>query len=299
MARVKVALLQIGAEGVDQSANLEKGATWCRRAAEAGADIALFPEMWNIGYLGYGPDEAGADTAWTDRAIGEDDPFVKHFRGLARELDMAIALTYLARLTGLPGNAVALIDRHGEIRFTYSKVHTCCYEVPEVACEPGGTFHVCDLDTRAGPVKVGAMICYDREFPESARLLMLQGAELILTPNACSLTEYDSIRIHQFRARAFENMVAAAMTNYPAPDHDGHSIACGPDGAVIAEAGADEGMTVATFDLDAIRDWRATRYWGDAFRRPSVYAPLCDPAVAAPFVRTDLSGADLSRRRRH
>src|SRR4051794_38026705 len=66
------------------------------------------------------------------------------------------------------------------------------------------------------------MICYDREFPESARVLMLGGAELILTPNACGL---DADRLGQFRARAYENMVGVAMANYATPDptdDDGH-----------------------------------------------------------------------------
>ena len=77
---------------------------------------------------------------------------------------------------------------------------------------PGEAFPVATLDTAGGPVRVGVMICFDREFPESARALMLAGAELVLTPNACPLTDD---RIGQFRARALENMLAVAMVNYP------------------------------------------------------------------------------------
>lgn len=55
------------------------------------------------------------------------------------------------------------------------------------------------------------MICYDREFPESARVLMLKGAELILVPNACPI---DPARFHQLAARAYENMTGVAMANY-------------------------------------------------------------------------------------
>lgn len=66
------------------------------------------------------------------------------------------------------------------------------------------------------------MICYDREFPESARLLMLQGAELILVPNACPM---ELNRLAQLRARSFENMAAVATCNYPLgqPDCNGRS----------------------------------------------------------------------------
>jgi predicted amidohydrolase len=297
MNPLRVALLQMQPIGADQQANLEKGDRFCREAAANGADVALFPEMWNIGYQGFDRAAAGASQAWIDQAVAEDGPFVRHFAGLAGRLGMAIAVTYLARGPGLPRNAVSLFDRHGELSFTYSKVHTCCYETPEAVCAPGGGFVVRSVDTRAGPVHVGAMICYDREFPESARLLMLQGAELILTPNACKLMEYDGIRIHQFRSRAFENMVAGAMTNYPGPAHDGHSIACNPDGGIVVEAGEAEGLVMAEFDLDWVRAWRSDKYWGDAFRRPSKYAPLAENMAAPPFLRTDLYGAPLDLRR--
>ena len=85
---------------------------------------------------------------------------------------------------------------------TYAKVHTSDMKLTESNCTPGEDFYVCDLPVGNEKVKVGAMICFDREFPESARILMLKGAELVLTPNACSL---DEKRINQFQARAFEN----------------------------------------------------------------------------------------------
>ena len=72
---------------------------------------------------------------------------------------------------------------------------------------------------------MGAMICYDREFPESARVLMLKGAEVILIPNACNMSGF---RMNQLRVRAYENMVGIALTNYAAPQQDGHSVAFDP-----------------------------------------------------------------------
>ena len=87
---------------------------------------------------------------------------------------------------------------------------------------PGDDFYVAELDTACGPVQVGGMICYDREFPESARILMLKGAELILVPNACPM---EINRLSQLRARAYENMTAIATCNYPqtVPDCNGSS----------------------------------------------------------------------------
>ena len=171
---------------------------------------------------------------------------------------------------------------------TYAKVHTCQF-FAEGACTPGDGFHSCTLTTAAGDVQVGAMICYDREHPESARVLMLQGAEIILTPNACGLEQH---RLGQFKARAFENMLGLAMANYPKPHCNGHSIAVDPictgdHDIVIVEAGEEEGVFLAPFDLDAIRKYRAEKVWGNAYRKPRTYGALTSMEVQEPFVRAN------------
>ena len=209
---------------------------------------------------------------------------------------MAIAVTYLESWPGAPRNTMSLIDRRGEIVLTYAKVHTCDFD-REAALTPGDAFPVATIDSGKGDLRVGAMICYDREFPESARLLMLGGAELILVPNACELERH---RLGQFHARAFENMTAMAMTNYAAPQLNGHSIALngiafvGPENAdgntadmTIVEAGEDEGIYMAAFDMDAIREYRARETWGNAYRKPSTYGALVSPEIEPPFVRKD------------
>lgn len=182
---LRIALLQLSACGNDQEANLIKGEAFCRQAARMKAHIVLFPEMWNIGYTFFDPAQPGAREEWQAQAVGPDDPFVRHFKALAKELDLAITLTYLERWPGTPRNSVAVIDRYGQIVLTYAKVHTCAFDL-EAACTPGDDFYVADLETAGGTVRVGAMICFDREFPESARILMLKGAELILTPMPAS-----------------------------------------------------------------------------------------------------------------
>ncbi len=292
MSVVRIALLQMTGCGLDQEANRVKGDVLCRRAAALGADIALFPEMWNIGYVPCPRDEAGRKE-WQAQAVSLDDTFVTHFKELARELDVAIALTYLERWDDAPRNSVSLIDRHGKIAMTYAKVHTCDFSM-EAACTPGEEFFVCDLDTAKGDVRVGAMICFDREFPESARILMLKGAELILTPNACDLEEG---RIGQVRARAWENMIGIALANYAAPKNNGHSCAFDavsfekPDGkardTLIIEAGEDEGVYIAEFDMDRIRAYRERESWGNAYRKPRSYGLLTSDEVRPPFVRRD------------
>ena len=151
-------------------------------------------------------------TRWRSQAIARDGVFVSHFGALAAELGLAIAVTYLEAWPGGPRNTVTLFDRRGREALTYAKVHTCAFDWPESALTPGDGFPVAALDTAAGPLQVGAMICFDREFPETARILALDGAELILVPNACPMEDN---RTAQLRARAFENMVGVALANSP------------------------------------------------------------------------------------
>jgi N-carbamoylputrescine amidase len=290
MSMLNVALLQMASHGHDQSANAAKAEDFCRKAAALGADVAVFPEMWNVGYRFFDPREPGARERWAALAVDPEGDYAQRFRALARELNMAIALTYLERWPGAPRNTVTLIDRHGEPRLTYAKVHTCDWDV-ESALTPGDDFHVCALDTATGAVQVGAMICYDREFPESARILMLKGAEVILTPNACGLERH---RLDQFKTRAYENMLGVAMANYAAPQENGHSVAF--DGVAFdheghsrdmlaVEAGEAEGVYMARFDLDRLRAYRQSEVWGDAYRHPSRYNALTAADVRAPFAR--------------
>lgn len=288
MEPLKIALLQI-APCDSLNENLKKGVGACRKAREMGADIALFPEMFSNGYRIYGrPVEE-----WQAEAIPADGEFVRAFGKLAKELNMAIGITLLERYDGDPRNALVLFDRFGERRLSYSKVHTCDFDV-ERNLTPGEDFYVTELDTACGPVKVGAMICYDREFPESARILMLKGAELILTPNACPM---EINRLSQLRARAFENMLAVVTCNYPGtvPDCNGGSsafdgVAYLPDlegsrDTCILQAGEEEGIYIARLDLEQLRAYRACEAHGNAWRHPKKYGLLVEAKIEAPFIR--------------
>ncbi len=288
----QVALLQL-VPGKTPEENLRKGIACCRRAKQLGADLALFPEMWQIGYrFSADADELRA------KAVDRDGPFVTAFMRLAKELDMAVGITYLEKYEPAPRNTVTVIDRHGRCALTYAKVHTCDFG-EEKGLTPGDDFYVADLDTAAGRVKIGAMICYDREFPESARILMLKGAEVILVPNACPM---ELNRLAQLRTRAFENMLGIATANYAygQPDCNGHSSAF--DGVaygeirpgvveardtMIVEAGGEEGIYPATFPIDQMRDYRRREVHGNAYRHPAKYHMLVEETIEAPFIRPD------------
>src|SRR2546428_12595 len=124
---------------------------------------------------------AAAADVWLGEPVATDSAYVRHFQQLAARLEMAVAVTYLEAWEPAPRNTVSVIDRSGRLVHTYAKVHTCAFALPEAALTPGESFGTRVLDTAAGDVVIGTMICYDREVPESARAHMLGGAEVILT----------------------------------------------------------------------------------------------------------------------
>ncbi len=279
-----IALLQMAGHQHDVEANLKQGIEFCKQAQSMGADFALFPEMWNIGYHSYDPNDPDGLNEFKKLAITQDSEFFQSFVNCAKELEIGIGITYLEKYGDEMRNAISIIDKHGDILLTYTKVHTCVFFPMEGSCVAGDHWPVCDFPHDDGHIKIGSMICYDREFPESARSLMLNGAEIIVTPNCCGL---DHRRLDQFKTRAFENAVATAMTNYAAPTCNGHSIAFDAEGELIVDSGKQEQITLAQFDVEALRTYRKTTVWGNAFRRPEHYQQLCSNDRDEVFTRTD------------
>ena len=289
MEKLKIALLQMEPTGTPEG-NLQKGTEWCRSAKDQGADIALFPEMWSCGYSI--PEDI---EELKHMAVPTDGDFVNTFADLAKELDMAIGVTFLEKHDPLPRNTICLFDRKGNLQYSYAKVHTCDFG-DECRLDAGDDFYVTDLDTVKGNVRVGSMICYDREFPESARILMLKGAELLLVPNACPM---EINRLSQLRGRAYENMLAIATCNYSAgqPDCNGHSTVFdgvaylpelpGSRDTCILEAGDAEGIYIAELDLDMLRSYREHEVHGNAYRHPKKYGILLEEKIEYPFLRQD------------
>lgn len=290
IGNIKIALLQIAPCKTLQE-NLEKGIKYCKKAKDGGADIALFPEMWSNGYNIYDRPV----NEWKAEAIPVNSDFINTFGSLAKKLNMAIGITLLEQCENAPRNSLVLFDRSGERKLVYAKVHTCDFDV-EHNLTPGEDFYVTTLDTACGEVKVGAMICYDREFPESARILMLKGAELIFVPNACPM---EINRLSQLRARAYENMTAIATCNYPetVPDCNGGSsvfdgVAYLPElegsrDTCILQADGQEGIYMAELDLEQLRNYRKNEVHGNAYRHPKKYGLLVDTRIDEPFVRSD------------
>lgn len=185
-----------------------------------------------------------------------------------------------------PRNSALLIDKEGKIILKYDKVHTCDFS-DESCLESGDEFFVADF---CG-VNIGIMICYDREYPESARVLMMKGAEIILAPNDCGAMRP---RVQAMSTRAYENMTGVVMANPPG-DNWGCSCAFSPicwddDGNCIDNVilmGDDKSSTIyyATYDLKKLRHYRSTEMNGNTFRKVKAYGELLNNEVKEPFIR--------------
>ena len=274
--KIKIAMLQLLPEASIEQ-NLKKGLGACIEAKKLGADIALFPEMWSTGYK-ISLDQKELES----QSINKNSNFILSFKKLAQELNLAIGITFLETNNPKPLNSVIFFDKKGNEALHYSKVHTCDFDVEKVLSS-GDDFYVADLDLGFTKVKIGTMICFDREFPESARVLMLKGAEIILAPNACPM---EINRLSALRTRAYENMLAVCTCNYPAgqPDCNGHSTLFdgvawlreedGVRDMCVFEAPETEGIYLAEVDLDLLRNYRENEIMGWKYRKTKSYQIL-------------------------
>lgn len=294
----KIAHLQLLSKLDDLEYNAAKAARYCRTADSLGADLALLPEGFFMGFR-------TVDTGQKEYSITKDHPFVKQFAKLASELDMAITFPFSEKEDGKIYNSVLLIDRFGKIVLTYRKVHLWELGGPNAAVTPGTTFNVCELNTKIGIIKIGAMICSDYYFPESARILMLNGAEIVIVPNSAPINEHV---LTMLKARAIENCMGIALTNPPVSDISGFSNQTGKSSAFspflwgrysLLTAGENEGVYISEFEIEKIREQRKTTYFGNAFRHPGVYRAIINTVVNEPFKgRKNGLGQDFTKEKR-
>jgi len=239
-----------------------------REAAGRGAQVVVTPEVALTGFVG-GPAE---------RAMAEPipGPSTETFAALARELNVHIMVGLSELRDGEICNAVAVIDRSGTLLGVMRKVHINRYETSG-GWRNGSAFPVWPFRTGTGEMTAGVMICYDREVPEAARLLMLQDADVIVNPLACRCPTED---IHRclLRTRAFENELYVFVVNQAEPRQNGHSMCIDFGGDIVAELGEAEGILLHEVDLDALADHRANGIYGKHHRRPELYGPLCERA---------------------
>lgn len=272
---LRVAILQMRSVNREYESNIKTIIKYMSEAKQNGADILLLPECFITGY----DLTIDNDSAMTE---GDLSPLCEQ----AGKLGIGLVATALSKGERHPQNAAFVIGKDGKILMKYAKVHTCDF-ADEKVLEPGTEFKVCDFDG----VKIGIMICYDREYPESARVLMLKGAEIILVPNDCGSMRP---RLQALSTRAYENMCGVAMAN-PNGKNAGNSCAYSPicwdrngecidNTLYIADADA-EGLFYADFDIDKIRAYREREMMGNTFRKVNAYSELLNDKIQYPFIR--------------
>ncbi|MGE4354227.1 MAG: N-carbamoylputrescine amidase [Oscillospiraceae bacterium] len=276
----------------DSLENLNKAEAMVRQAAASGANVILLPELFERPYF---CQERRYDYYAYAAPIGEN-PAVRRFSSVARELQAVLPVSFYERAGNTTFNSVAVIDADGKVLGVYRKTHIPDdhYYQEKFYFTPGNTgFKV--WDTAFGRVGIG--ICWDQWFPETARALTLNGAEMILYPTAIGsepILGTDSMP-HWRRAmqgHAAANIVPVAAANRvgretvsPCPENGGQSSALNfygssfitdGTGEIVASAGREEETVIlASLDLDTIAENRLT--WG-VFRdrRPETYRILTE-----------------------
>lgn len=292
MRRVRIGAYQLPAE-VDGVTALERKECQVERLlagldeiGRAEVDLACVGETCTTSHL-----EAPAD----DRRIFEDaldGPTTRRVAELAAVHRMNVALPIAAIWRGALRNLVIFLDRHGSIVGVYAKVHPTRSERAR-GIVPGNEFPVFRLDVGI----VGALICHDLSFVESARILALGGAEVLVWPTWWSGWGEELCEA-VIKSRAIDNGCWLVRAGYGYPPERawrpgmqlGRSGVIGPDGIALSSCGRRIGLSVATIDLDAERlahSWT----WGDeapfrrdmlADRRPDAYGALVDPSLVPP-----------------
>jgi predicted amidohydrolase len=263
---MRIAIYQGPGEAGSVARNFALLEARAKEAARRGARFLICPEMFLSGY-NIGPEQASR------LAEPSDGPTLARAAAIARESGIALLLGYPERGdSGAVYNAVRLIDRDGSTLANYRKCHLFG-DLDRGMFRAGAALsEVVELEG----VRLGLLICYDLEFPESVRLLALAGADLVAVPTAL-MDPFEAVARILVPARALENQVFLAYANRCGREGDlnycGLSCVVGPDGVDLARAGRGEQLILADLDLALLAASRqANSYLAD--RRPELYRPL-------------------------
>jgi N-carbamoylputrescine amidase len=276
---VRIALVQMAC-GDDLARNVDAAERHVRDAAAQGAGLVLLPELFE--YL-YWP-QVEAEQLFALAHEVEGHPFLGRFQALAAELGVVLPVSFFERAGQVHFNSLRMIDADGRALGTYRKSH-----IPDgPGYEEKYYFNPGDTGFRAWRTRVGTVgvgICWDQWFPECARAMALQGAELLLYPTAIGSEPAASGGLdtrdmwqRAMQGHAVSNAMYVAAANRVGREGEaefyGSSFVADPTGAKVAEADrAGETVLLADLHLDAARRFRA----GFGFfrdRRPDLYGAL-------------------------
>ncbi len=282
MTSVTVAATQMACSW-DREHTIATAEQLVRDAAARGAQVILLQELFAAPY--FCKDQDGSHFALAEAREG--NALIAHFSALARELEVVLPVSFFERAGRAFFNSLAMLDADGTVLDLYRKSHipnSVGYQ-EKFFFSPGDTgFKV----WKTAYATLGAAICWDQWFPETARCLALQGAELLLYPTAIgSEPAFPQLDSKDHWQRVMQGHAAANLTPVIASNRIGEEVGssctvnfygssfiCDHTGAIVAEANrTEQAVVVANFDLDAIA--RERENWG-VFRdrRPDLYGAL-------------------------
>lgn len=228
----RIAAWQCEPRPLDVAVNLRRLDEACAAAAARRAEVLVTPEMFTSGYaIGRAAAERLAEEAGgpTETAVAE----------IARRHRLAVVYGHPERAPGGRAyNAATMVGADGAVRGRHRKVHLFGEVDREQFAANGERPATFGTDGS----RLGMLICYDVEFPESVRALALGGATAVLVPTA-NMVGCDQVQEILVRARAYENGIGVVYANYCGADavfqYNGLSTICGPRGEVLAQAGRD------------------------------------------------------------
>ena len=278
MTVIRAAITQTTWTG-DKESMLDRHEQFAREAKAQGAQVICFQELFYSPYLGI-----TEDVKYYDFTVAADGPIVQRFAALAAELSMVAVLPiFEEEQPGVYYNTAVVVDADGTVLGKYRKNHIPNLDKfwEKFYFRPGNLGYPV-FKTRYADV--GVYICYDRHFPEGARELGLNGAEIVFNPSAtvAGLSEY-LWKLEQ-PAHAVANGYFMGCSNRVGTEAPwnigqfyGSSYFVDPRGNFLAQASEDhDELVVAEMNLDMIEEVRRTwQFFRD--RRPDAYGPLVDP----------------------
>ncbi|WP_159587776.1 carbon-nitrogen hydrolase family protein [Chelativorans xinjiangense] len=244
---LRLALFQMASNDLGADARLERLDALLRETGGT-ADLLVCPELFLSGY--------DIGERLPELAQPSDGPFARAVAGLARKWGTAVAYGYPEEAAGRFHNSAICFDKKGDVLANFRKLHQCnAFERANFT--PGEELVLFDLEGW----RVGMLICYDFEFPETVRGYALAGADLVVAPTGVG-DRWSVISERVVPARAFENGLFVAYANYGGAHLDGRpflgkSCIASPHGTDLARAeDARETMLTATLDRAAIREAR-------------------------------------------
>lgn len=267
---MKIALIQQHAAR-DKSANVARGLAAIETAARNGAQLACFAELAFEWFYPQRPAEHG----FRELAEPLDGPTVSAFRKKAKELGLVTVINLYERDGDRTFDSSPVIDADGTLLGVTRMIHITEYPCfHEQGYYTPGDMGAPVFQTSAGAI--GVSICYDRHFPEYMRALAVNGADLVIVPQAGAVDEWpEGLYEAEMRVAAFQNGYFTALCNRVGKedclDFAGESFVCGPDGRVLARGPKSEDAIVyADVDFSELAKSNARQLFLK-HRRPELY----------------------------